>query len=1060
MAKDISRTLIIGLGGTGQSVIREVRKRLFRRYGYVPELVKFLSFDTDQLDYEDTPFKYYYNGENHETKLYNIQDAEFKQIGRPRLAVLRTDPVCQNLNFDKLERIYGLTNGVGANGYRIMGRAHFLFNSQEIMTVLINTVNELKNSQQLADAAGRNGFNVVPGVNVYIVASLAGGTGSSAFMDLSRMLQHAGITVVDNNADAMSDRIYGVFYLPSFFRTKPNTPNIMVNTYVALSELDHALNLSGMAEGSEERDNDNNSYNGDTGINYPVRFSNVFLVDKTTKKGNKHEFKEASSYVGSFLAACIAANDQKLESTFSNSTHVLRDLDGKKQFYSGMGYCEIRLNRQNLVKYLLNRQLRASLLKFKDGDADFSMDEVADKFIEDNQLNEGIKPQNEGEEDTRPQLNQLIDSIYKIEDKRFVNQVMSIPATGKDASADIVRNRDNFLTAIKAQVTSALDNFAERKRTISTNLKNLLDEYQAKECFGRFPDLAKRLRLSFTLMKEGLEEEIAEHEKQEQNVLESLQSDWNFIKNNHGKGFLGGLFGDSKEDAQKRRIAVYRNKVQGLGTDANPTLCRLALEKARKEEAVKVYKKLIEIVTSYYKEDEVEKKGKKTLDVSGTFLDVMSSFDQLNRLILAENEAYKPAKEAKNETILIDAYFKEYFEKNDGRAFEFTEALCANLYGQFSKILSDENPLGNNTVENLRNHLMAALPDTALIKKIQTYQMSLDQLFIECFGVARGIQDSRDFDRYPHLTIFSQLKALFDPLWNYGEFRGGNSLQPEIACMVGVYDDQFHILDKNNGYNRYLPKAHSFEFVNVGDPDMILFMLQEGAIPGFTLRDISIWKGDYDSKKQFIYSFSDQRLEGIDMLVPEALDENGEIAWAYGWLFGLIKYEHGRVRVKPSAKYMRNNRLVKDNYECYDYFGIKIQNPSDLAKCHREFIRDKELFQDIYDQAMVLLKSDPNRNIVRIAHWVNDDEMWAVAIRGKLRGSMREAERQVVEEEVVYLAKRFDRVSTPNLRLEYDETSGKVKYYDSLGVLDSLEGEYAEQKKNQEEKSKKSDGKS
>ena len=75
------------------------------------------------------------------------------------------------------------------------------------------------------------------------------------------------------------------------------------------------------------------------------------------------------------------------------------DLEGKKQFYSGMGYCEIRLNRQNLVRYLLNRQLRASLLKFKDGDADFSMDEVADKFIEDNQLNEGIKPQDEGEED-------------------------------------------------------------------------------------------------------------------------------------------------------------------------------------------------------------------------------------------------------------------------------------------------------------------------------------------------------------------------------------------------------------------------------------------------------------------------------------------------------------------------------------------------------------------------------------------------------------------------------------------------------------------------------------
>ena len=72
MAKDISRTLIIGLGGTGQSVIRDIKKRLFRRYGEIPSLVKFLSIDTDNDAYQDTPFPYYYNGENRETKRYNL----------------------------------------------------------------------------------------------------------------------------------------------------------------------------------------------------------------------------------------------------------------------------------------------------------------------------------------------------------------------------------------------------------------------------------------------------------------------------------------------------------------------------------------------------------------------------------------------------------------------------------------------------------------------------------------------------------------------------------------------------------------------------------------------------------------------------------------------------------------------------------------------------------------------------------------------------------------------------------------------------------------------------
>ncbi|MBQ3734423.1 MAG: hypothetical protein II859_10735 [Bacteroidales bacterium] len=41
MAKNISKTLIIGLGGTGQTVIREIKKRMLRTYGEIPDLVKF-----------------------------------------------------------------------------------------------------------------------------------------------------------------------------------------------------------------------------------------------------------------------------------------------------------------------------------------------------------------------------------------------------------------------------------------------------------------------------------------------------------------------------------------------------------------------------------------------------------------------------------------------------------------------------------------------------------------------------------------------------------------------------------------------------------------------------------------------------------------------------------------------------------------------------------------------------------------------------------------------------------------------------------------------------------
>ena len=41
-------TLLIGLGGTGQKVLVQLKARFVRNYGQVPPAVEFLCFDTDQ----------------------------------------------------------------------------------------------------------------------------------------------------------------------------------------------------------------------------------------------------------------------------------------------------------------------------------------------------------------------------------------------------------------------------------------------------------------------------------------------------------------------------------------------------------------------------------------------------------------------------------------------------------------------------------------------------------------------------------------------------------------------------------------------------------------------------------------------------------------------------------------------------------------------------------------------------------------------------------------------------------------------------------------------------
>ena len=982
--KDISRTLIIGLGGTGQTVIREVKKRLLRRYGEVPELVQFLSFDTDDESYDSTPFSYYFGGENRTTLEYNLLPEEFKKINRPLFEVVEEEEACKYLNKKKLQEIYGLLQASGANGYRVMGRAHFLADSKAVIEKLKKAIDTLKNVTTQAYEAGENEYNISAnqGVSVYVIASLAGGTGSSAIMDISRMLQHAGINLV-TGANAAPDKIFGVFFMPSFFKDKPMTPNIQINTYTALSELDYTLGLSKKDEHSEERERDLNLYQGTENTNYAVQYSNVFLVDKSTKSNNNHEFSEAAGYVASFLTVSIAADAATLESAYSNSTHKLRQLNGKHQLYSGLGFCEIRFDRQNLVEYLLNRQLRESLMKFKDGSPDDNVDEIADRFIKDNQLNEGIKPLVEGEEDTRSQLNELINSIYSIDDKRFTAKVMSTTQTGKEASKIIVKSKNNYLTEIQGEINDAIKGFAAKKKALSDGLRRMLDEYQTKEGFSRFPDLAKRLCRSFQLMKEGLEDEISQHVKQEESVNNSLKTDEIFIRDHYGNGFFG-LWGSEKE-AQKQRISAYKAKVERLGSNEAPTLCRLALEIARKKEAVKVYDDLINIVNSYYIEEVEEKKGKKSVKTDGSFTEILTIFEGLKKMLDAKIDSYKPSKATKNETIYLDAYLKDYFEQNKGRAFVVSEDTSEALFEQFGKIMQQKNEINDKLIASLRHFLMTKLSDDSLIKKIQGYTLSIDELFIECFGLAKNITDRKNFNQYPQLAIFDQLAKLFDPLWRYVEFvetksGGSNSLPPQMVCVVGVFNKDNYILDKKNGYGSFLPNG-KYQPINVGDPDRILFVLIESAIPAFKMADCKLWQSEYDKMKEGTYSYSDERLEGIEMITPEALNENAEIAWAYGWMFGLIARVKGRYQVKPSSTYMSNGqKRVIGPGDYFDYFQIKKQISSDLSVCHRQFIRDIELYSDIYDQAMKLLKEDKPRSIVRIKHWVNDDEIKSVEV--------------------------------------------------------------------------------
>ena len=411
-------------------------------------------------------------------------------------------------------------------------------------------------------------------------------------------------------------------------------------------------------------------------------------------------------------------------------------------------------------------------------------------------------------------------------------------------------------------------------------------------------------------------------------------------------------------------------------------------------------------------------------------------------LVDSENNAYRPSKAAKNETIFADAYFKEYFETHPTTAFELSEKDLNDLEEYIGRFLKQSEPVNNETIARLREFVLKLLPEDALIKSIKENKLSLDELFIHCFGKADTIEDSRNLVLYPQLGLFRQLETLFDSLWQYNDFRGADAQSVALQCVVGVFDKENHLLNKVNGYGAFIPQNHAYQFINVGDPDKIVFMLQETAIPAFKMSEAQVWADEYKTRKETTYSFSDKRLEEIDLIMPEKSNETGEIAWAYGWLFGLIASVAGKIRVRPSGSYLTRNNAVLGNDGFYNYFGIKTTKPSDLNTCHRKFIKDEDLFTDIYNQVMNRLSTDKAGCIVLIKHWVNDGLLWQN--RGKLQNSMDEQERLVIQNEPLYLAKRFARLNTDAVSIRYDDGTRTIVCSDALGVLAEAEKTYQE----------------
>ncbi len=234
----ITRTLYVGLGGTGVKSILRTKQCFIDAYGKVPPMVAFLAIDTDTAIRDQVLS----SRRGIDVRLTDNEIC-FCGIDGSALDIFRRNPTqFQWLPKRNISNLANLRNK-GAGAIRSNGRFLARHNSTEISNRVASKVSEIGKpvpiDSEFTYDTNANGVEYPTKINV--VGSVAGGTGSGTFIDIlvliAKTLRASGLTY----------SITPWLVLPDVFRVMaPGTPsaNVYQNAYGALRELDYLYHLS------------------------------------------------------------------------------------------------------------------------------------------------------------------------------------------------------------------------------------------------------------------------------------------------------------------------------------------------------------------------------------------------------------------------------------------------------------------------------------------------------------------------------------------------------------------------------------------------------------------------------------------------------------------------------------------------------------------------------------------------------------------------------------------------------------------------------------------------
>lgn len=342
MATDTANpTIAIGLGGTGQWVLTYLKKNLLDTFGEVPSTVKLLGFDTTSEKTEALvqteqseqraqvgnvtlgPGEFVYLGGNIRKMCEEIVEKNM----HPHLrSWLQAKYYLQAAEDDAFE----IAKGAGQK--RQFGRMAVFYdlaqgeNSSKILGKIQQAFEDVKKANEKRQP-----------VEIYLVASLAGGTGSGMFIDIAHIARKIAAIVGDPFA------LRGFLVLPNAFNSVISLQHVLPNAFAAMRELNRFMVVFDRDYPMFYADDVLSPQDVYRGIYKNKLFDNCYILDaKRTNsplEGYRPEFGMFPSVAECLTALLDPAAGNAFDQHYKNVNTTLANAqkEVKKALYSSLG---------------------------------------------------------------------------------------------------------------------------------------------------------------------------------------------------------------------------------------------------------------------------------------------------------------------------------------------------------------------------------------------------------------------------------------------------------------------------------------------------------------------------------------------------------------------------------------------------------------------------------------------------------------------------------------------------------------------------------------------------